>query len=246
MKICLVLEAGTVGYREALAWQEQLVADRRGGQAGDTLLLLEHPPVFTFGRKGGRENMLVSEESLRRKGIAAYSVNRGGNVTFHGPGQLVGYPIIGLNEFTPDVHWYLVMLEEVLIRAAGEYGVPAGRRPGHTGVWVGELKLASIGVAVRGWVTMHGFALNVSNDLKYFEMINPCGLKNVSMTSLSSLLGRTVNLGEAAQIVKRHFGGVFGVKMEEARPADKLMRVLPRQQAPGICVSEENYAVKSG
>lgn len=226
MKSCLVLEAGLTDYREALRWQERLSEARRAGLIGDTLLLLEHPPIFTFGRQGGRENLLLPEPELKTRGIDMADVNRGGNVTFHGPGQLVGYPVLDLGDHVPDVHWYLGMLEEVLIRAAGEYGVAAVRRPGLTGVWVGGDKLASIGVALRGWVTTHGFAINVANDLRCFEMINPCGLKNTAMTSLSLLLGRPVEVAGVADKVKSHFAVVFGVKLLDLQPGDALVREM--------------------
>ncbi|MEW6425623.1 MAG: lipoyl(octanoyl) transferase LipB [Bacillota bacterium] len=223
MKTCLVLETGVTPYQQALEWQERLVAARRAGLTGDLLILLEHPPVFTFGRKGGRENLLVPEQELRLKGVETFSVNRGGDVTFHGPGQLVGYPVIDLKEHRTDIHWYIKMLEEVLIRVAGEYGLPAARYCGYTGVWVEGMKLASIGVAVRGWVTMHGFAINVANDLQYFKMINPCGLKNVAMASLSGLLGRKVSVSEVSEKVKSRFAEVFQFRIIPAE-MDQLLK----------------------
>lgn len=217
-----MLTAGITPYLKALQWQEYLADARRSGRIGDILLLLEHPPVLTTGRQGGLENLLVSERELKGRGIDLVPASRGGNVTFHGPGQLVCYPILNLKEHLEDIHWYVRQLEEVLIRSAAEYGISAERRPGMPGVWVGGDKLASIGVAVKEWVTMHGLALNVENDLEYFSLIRPCGLTNVAMTSISRLAGRPVSVKEAAEKVLRHFAEVFRLTLREVKPEEVL------------------------
>jgi lipoyl(octanoyl) transferase len=177
----LVVCAGTVPYRDALRWQHALATARIEGRlATDTLLLLEHPPVLTLGRATGPGHV------RRATGIEVVEVERGGDVTFHGPGQLVGYPIVDLSEHRRDVHWYLRALEQVLIDALGCWGLPATRRAGYTGVWTRGRKIASLGVHVKHWVTWHGFALNVTTALEEFERIVPCGLAGVEMTSVTT------------------------------------------------------------
>jgi lipoate-protein ligase B len=185
---------GTVPYAEALALQEEAVAARRAGRAPDRLLLLEHPPVVTLGRGAAPAHLLASPAELAARGVEVHRVARGGGVTWHGPGQLVGYPIVDLRALgRPDAHAWLRALEAALIDAAGALGVAAGRRPGLTGVFVGNgplpRKLASIGVGLRGWVSWHGFALNVTADLAGFRDLVPCGLHGVEMTSLALELG---------------------------------------------------------
>ncbi|MBI3249105.1 MAG: lipoyl(octanoyl) transferase LipB [Deltaproteobacteria bacterium] len=182
------IDLGLVEYAQALAWQEELVRKRCRGEVGDTLLLLEHPPVFTLGRGADERNILTARQ------IPVHRVSRGGEVTFHGPGQLVGYPIIDLTAHGRDVHVYLRSLEAVLIEVLAEYGVEARHAPGLTGVWVGEEKIASLGIGVRRWVTYHGFALNVDLDLSYFDDIIPCGLTGVRMTSMAESLGYAVDM----------------------------------------------------
>ena len=182
---------GSVAYAEALELQTQLRDQRLAGELPDTALLLEHPDVITFGRSAGASNALLSDAELRARGYDVARVNRGGDVTWHGPGQLVGYPILDLAPRGQDVHAYLRELEGVLISALGDFGVRAQRRKGYTGVWLDERrKIASIGVGVRRWVTMHGFALNVNCDLGGFDVIVACGLAGVDMTSMRHELGR--------------------------------------------------------
>jgi lipoate-protein ligase B len=183
---CITL--GLVDYLNALSWQETLVKERALGGGHDTLLLLEHPPVFTLGRGADERNILTPRQT------PVYRVGRGGDVTFHGPGQLVGYPIIDLTAHGRDVHAYLRTLEAVLIDVLAEYGVQAQRNPGFTGVWIGEQKIASIGIGVRRWITYHGFALNVEPDLSFFADIVPCGLTGVRMTSMAECLGHPIDL----------------------------------------------------
>jgi len=193
---------GRVGYAEAASLQEGLVAARREGRIGDRLLLLEHPPVITLGRGAREANVLVPDGEREARGIEIHRTGRGGDVTYHGPGQLVGYPIVALTGDRRDAHRYLRDLEEGLIRAAAAFGVEAGRVPGKTGVWVGGAKLAAIGVRIgAGWITSHGFALNVGRDLSGFDTIVPCGLAGSRVTSLSRLCGRDVPLEEAATVV---------------------------------------------
>jgi len=202
---------GVVPYADALALQRSLVEERRAGRIDDTLLLLEHPHVLTLGVRGdgGRAHILASDETLAARGIEVFEAGRGGDVTYHGPGQLVGYPILDLNPDRRDVHRYVRDLEEVLIRAAADYGIPAGRVDGLTGVWVGREKLAAIGLRIARWITSHGFALNVDANLDYFSLIVPCGIADRGVTSLARLLGRPVELAEAADRVAAHFANVF-------------------------------------
>ena len=185
---------GVVAYAEALALQRALVEDRRVGRIGDVLLLIEHPHVLTLGVRGdgGRSHILASAEALASRGIEVYETGRGGDITYHGPGQIVGYPIVDLKPDRCDVHRYVRDLEDVLIRVAGDFGVEATRVPGLTGVWVGREKLAAIGVRISRWVTSHGFALNVTADVAYFNLIVPCGIADRGVTSLARLLGRPV------------------------------------------------------
>ncbi len=183
---CVVFEAGTIGYTEALELQN-LVELRRRDETSDILLMLEHPPVLTIGRDGGHEHIKVQSDKLREQGVEVHTTNRGGNVTYHGPGQLVGYPILNLHNMKTDAHWYLRTLESVLIGTLGKFDIEAGRVAGKTGVWVGGEKIASIGVAIRHWITHHGFALNIAPDLSHFEWINPCGYPDAVMTSIQKL-----------------------------------------------------------
>jgi len=206
-----VRRLGVVPYAEALALQRSLVEDRRAGRIGDTLLLVEHPHVLTLGVRGdgGRSHILATADALASRGVDVFEAGRGGDVTYHGPGQLVGYPIIDLNPGRRDVHRYVRDLEEVLIRTAADYGIAAGRLDGLTGVWVGEEKLAAIGVRIARWITSHGFALNVATNLDYFSLIVPCGIPDRGVTSISRLLGRPVELEEVAARVAAHFDKVF-------------------------------------
>jgi lipoate-protein ligase B len=200
-----------VPYREALALQRALVADRQAGRIDDVLLLLEHPHVLTLGVRGdgGRSHVVASVDTLRASGVEVHEAGRGGDVTYHGPGQLVGYPILDLKPDRTDVHRYVRDLEEVLIRTAADFGVAASRINGLTGVWVGGEKLAAIGVRIARWVTSHGFALNVTTNLDFFRLIVPCGLADRSVTSLERLLNRDVNLQEVEQTLVARFCEVF-------------------------------------
>ncbi len=202
----LCIDLGLVEYSQALSWQDELLKRRGQGKGEDTLLLLEHPPVFTLGRGGDERHLLNPRQ------VPVHRVGRGGDVTFHGPGQLVGYPILDLTRHGRDVHAYLRSLEAVLIAVLAEYGLRAQRKDGLTGVWVGEKKIASIGVGVRRWVTYHGFALNVDPELSYFADIVPCGLTGVGMTSMAQLLKRPIALAAVKTPVAEIFASYFDYK----------------------------------
>jgi len=223
-KICRVVELGSIGYGEALTLQRNLVAARKAGAAPDVLLLCEHPHVLTLGRSGKLQNLLASDESLRRLGVEFYPTDRGGDITYHGPGQVVGYPILQLAEIRRDVVWYVRQLEEAMIQASATLGVTAFRVPGRTGVWVqpsagesgsipSEEKLGAIGVHISRWVTSHGFAYNVASDLRYFDLIVPCGIAGRRATSLQKLLDRPVLASEVTPHLTAALGRVLGLEM---------------------------------
>ena len=201
-------------YSAALDYQRDVARRRISGEIDqDVLLLVEHPPVVTMGRGAKEAHLLASPELLQARGVELFEVERGGDVTFHGPGQLVGYPIFDLERHKKDLHWYLRQVEEALIRAIGHFGIPGERNAGYTGVWIAGRKIASIGVHARDWVTWHGFALNVTNDLGYFDLIVPCGIQAVTMTSVNREIGpdRSTSVGEVSNAVVEAFGRVFGL-----------------------------------
>lgn len=200
---------GRISYADGLQLQERAVAARAAGETVDKVFLLEHPHVYTLGRGADRANVLVSEADLAEAGATLVATGRGGDVTYHGPGQLVGYPIVSLKPDRCDVHAYVRDLEEVLIRTLSDFGVASGRVAGLTGVWVGDAKIAAIGVRIARWVTSHGFALNVTTDLDRFSAIVPCGITDKRVASLDRLIGRPVPLDEVASSVASHFGEVF-------------------------------------
>jgi len=202
-----ILDWGRTGYADALRRQEELVARRNAGEAVDTLVFTEHEPVFTLGvRPGAEQNLLWDETELARRGIAVHRTSRGGDITYHGPGQLVGYPIVHLAP-RKDLHAWLRFLEDLLIAAAGHHGLEAGRNPGKTGLWIGRRKVAAIGVAVKKWTTFHGFAFNVNTDLSPFTGIVPCGIAPAdgSVTSLHLELGRPVDLAATKRFLAAEF-----------------------------------------
>jgi len=206
-----VRRLGLVPYADALALQKQLVEERRHDRIGDVLLLVEHPHVLTLGVRadGGRSHILAAPEMLASRGVDVHETGRGGDITYHGPGQLVGYPIIDLKPDRCDVHRYVRDLEEVLIRVAGDYGLAGERVAGLTGVWIGGEKVAAIGVRIARWITSHGFALNVTTDLDYFSLIVPCGISDRGVTSLSQLVGRPLDRRDVEDRVVQRFSEVF-------------------------------------
>ncbi len=217
MNSLLITDVGLISYTAALVLQQRLASARKLGALEDVLLLCEHPHVITMGRNANRENLLVSEHVLRQKGVRLHATNRGGDITYHGPGQIVGYPILNLGAIKRDVGWYVRMLEEAMIRTSVDFGLTAFRVPGKTGIWVNpaanpdapEEKLAAIGVHISRWVTSHGFAYNVSTDLRYFELIVPCGIAGRKATSLEKLLSRNVALDEVKPRLGHHFAELF-------------------------------------
>jgi lipoyl(octanoyl) transferase len=229
MKELLVIDLGLVEYGAAWELQRRVAAARKAGAIPDVLLLCEHPHAITLGRSGKISNLRAPSEMLRQMGVSFFETNRGGDITYHGPGQLVGYPILNLAEIRRDVAWYVRSLEETMIRATAEFGIACKRVSGRTGVWVDvpagsaaddgkevkevkdEEKLAAIGVHLSRWVTSHGFAYNVSTDLRYFDLIVPCGIAGKRATSLEKLLGRRVGMKEAAPPIAAHLGEIFGL-----------------------------------
>ena len=221
MNTCHIVDLGLIGYSDAYALQKRIVSARKTGAIGDVFLLCEHPPVITQGRNGKREHLLAADSLLRQRNVEFVETSRGGDITFHGPGQLVGYPILNLAALRKDVVWYVRMLEEVMIRATAELGLATVREAGKTGIWVAQHgttpeKLGAIGVHISRWITSHGFAYNVSTDLRYFDLIVPCGIAGRKATSLEKLLDRAVSSREVAPLLVRHFGEVFGLRMEPA------------------------------
>jgi lipoyl(octanoyl) transferase len=255
-KNCLTVDLGPIGYAEAYALQKRIVAARKADAMEDVLLLCEHPHVITQGRNGKREHLLVSEHVLRQKGIEFYETSRGGDITYHGPGQIVGYPIVKLGEIRRDVVWYVRMLEEAMIRATAEFDITAVREPGKTGIWVEVAedgsslttrlsraesrghsplatseKLGAIGVHISRWVTSHGFAYNVSTDLRFFDLIVPCGIADRKATSLEKLLGRAVEKADVGPRITRHLGELFGRELKETSKEELLQKLRFAEQS---------------
>jgi lipoyl(octanoyl) transferase len=245
MKELLVVDLGLVEYGAAWELQRRAVAARKTGAVPDLLLLCEHPHVITLGRSGKISNLRAPNQLLRRMGVSFSESNRGGDITYHGPGQLVGYPILNLNEIRRDVAWYVRSLEEAMIRTTADFGVASKRVAGWTGVWVevpgrplgaeeveeveeveegkegkDEEKIGAIGVHLSRWVTSHGFAYNVSTDLRYFDLIVPCGIAGKRATSLEKLVGRRVEVKEVAPRVAAHLGEIFGLRPRAASPRE--------------------------
>ncbi len=241
MKPCLVIDLGLTPYRAAWELQRRLVAARKAQAVPDVLLLCEHPHVITLGRNGKGEHLRASAHLLRQMNVEFCQTDRGGDITYHGPGQLVGYPILNLAEIRRDVVWYVRQLEEAMIRATSDFGIAATRLPGRTGVWIerrgdGEEKLAAIGVHISRWVTSHGFAYNVATDLRYFDLIVPCGIPDRRPTSLERLLGHPVKVAELAPRIIERLGEVFALEMQPAtRDAlEESLRAHERQLAAAI------------
>ena len=210
---CIIHLTGLWPYPEAQAWQREIVERLRDNpEEPEHLILLEHPPVFTIGRSGSPANILCPKEILEREGIEVFPTERGGDVTYHGPGQIVGYPILRLDRRKKDVHWYLRQLEEVIIRALGTYGLSCRREAKFTGVWVGEKKICAIGVAISKWITFHGWALNVTTNLSHFSLINPCGITDRPVTSLYAETGIRYNSNDIEKSLVEAFAHVFEVR----------------------------------
>lgn len=227
-----VRRLGRVAYDDALALQRTLVDERRAGRIPDTLLLLEHPHVITLGVRqgGGRANILATSERLQELGVTVCEAGRGGDVTYHGPGQLVGYPILDLRPHRLDVHRYVRDLEEVMIRTCGDFGISAERVEGFSGAWVnhqprGLEKIAAIGVRIARWITSHGFAFNVTTDLEFFRLIVPCGISDRGVTSLRALTGAAVEMRSVEDAAVRHFADVFDLSLQRGVEADTVARV---------------------
>ena len=213
-----VLRLPQVEYGAGLELQRRLLDERRAGSRPDTLLLLSHPPVVTVGRGSSPGHVLLPADELRRRGIALWETDRGGDVTFHGPGQVVGYVIFDLRVHGQDLHRFLRRMEAAILRALTAFGVEGRRIPGLTGVWVGERKICAIGIKVSRWISMHGFALNVSTDLSYFEVIVPCGIADREVTSLAALLGRAVDRRQVENALANAFAREFGLEAWEEAP----------------------------
>ena len=230
-KICEVYSMGVVPYPAACDLQRSLVEQRKAGESTDTLLLLEHSPVITLGRNASRQHLLSPPDLLQSEGIEVEETDRGGDVTFHGPGQLVGYPILDLGQIRKDVAWYVGTLEEALIRTAADFGLAAGRKAGLRGVWVGNEKVAAIGVHLSRWVTSHGFALNLNTDLRFYRHIIPCGITGYPVTSFRKLLGKPVVRLPVELSLQEHLGELLGLRMQGV-PPERLER---RQRCQPMC-----------
>lgn len=224
LKGCL-LNMGLIPYEEAWTFQKQLVALKKDQDFPDSLILLEHSPVFTLGRWGKETNLRVSADYLKQEGISLVRCERGGDITYHGPGQLVGYPILNLKKLHLGVKDYVRRLEEVIIGSLGDFEVTASRKEGFPGIWVGGQKIASIGIAVQKGVAFHGWAINYAHNQAHFDLITPCGLEGVRMTSLQEITGRAVNPASLRERVALHFGSVFNLQMEWITRKD-LKRML--------------------
>lgn len=225
-RTCELHRLDLVTYENGMRLQEKLVEMRQRDEIADQLLLLEHPPVITLGRSGDEGNLLASPDILRREGVRFFETTRGGDITYHGPGQIVGYPIVHLGEGNRDVRKYVTNLEEVLIRTVAEYGITAARVEGKRGIWVGNDKIAAIGVRIARWVTSHGWALNVNTNLDHFRLITPCGLRGTGVTSISRQTGRHVPESEVRQLLARNFAEVFDRDLVARPPTIRLVKVV--------------------
>ncbi len=208
-----VIDLGAVDYPAGDAAQKKAFNGVKAGEAGGTVIFAEFPPVYTIGRRGSAGNLLVTKDFLDKKGIKVYNVNRGGDITVHSPGQLVVYTVFDLGKLKKDVGWYLRSLEQVVINLLSQYSIEGSRKTGLTGVWVHGKKVASIGIAVSKWISYYGFSLNINNDLSFFELINPCGIKNCPVTSMTALAGRVIDVNELKNRLSGQFEQVFGAKI---------------------------------
>jgi len=211
-----------IDYKEAWDLQKSIFDLRYQNKIDDVLLLLEHPHTYTLGKTADRQNLIGTDEYLKKNKVAVYDIDRGGDITYHGPGQIVGYPIIDLNDWKKDTHKYLRALEEILIQVCAEFGLQAERNPKYTGVWIKESKIAAIGIKISRWISMHGFAFNVNTDLSLFNGIIPCGINDKEVTSLQKELGREINLQEVKSKILNHTIEIFEYDKIETVEADKL------------------------
>lgn len=209
-KIFDYCDLGMIDYKHAWDLQKEIFDLRLGNKINDTFFLLEHPHTYTLGKVTEKENLVSSDAQLRKLGVAVYEIDRGGDITYHGPGQIVGYPIIKLSDWKEDTHQYLRGLEEMIIQTCEEYGLKTERNPKYTGVWINDRKIAAIGIKVSRWITMHGFAFNINTDLSYFSGIIPCGIKDKDVTSLQRELGRKIEIAEVKKKLIKNFQKVFG------------------------------------
>ncbi len=247
---CWVVDAGHIRYGAACELQKRLVDARKAGAIPDVLLFCEHPHVITLGRNGKRENLLAGNRLLAQMNVEFHPTDRGGDITYHGPGQIVGYPILDLTGHRRDVRWYVEQLEETMIRASADYGISAKRVEGRHGIWVdtraGEEKLAAIGVHLSRWVTSHGFAYNVSTDLRFFDLIVPCGISGRRATSLERLLGRTVDAAEVRASLALHFAEIFQRDIMQVAVDDlkSAARIAPTNETESESRSSEPEILK--
>lgn len=218
-------DLGLIDYKEAWDLQKEIHGLRSDGKSNDVLFLLEHPHTYTLGKVADKKNLIGSEEYLDKNKISVYDIDRGGDITYHGPGQIVGYPIIDLQEWEMDTHKYLRGLEEVIIKTCAEYGVEGTRNPKYTGVWIEDRKIAAIGIKVSRWITMHGFAFNINTDLDFFKGIIPCGITDKDVTSLSRETGRSVELAEVKEKLTLNFKAIFGYNKMTAAAREELAGV---------------------
>lgn len=228
MRTCSLHQLHLVTYENGMKLQQRLVELRQAEEIDDQLLLLEHPPVITIGRGGDTANLLATPETLQSQGVRFFETTRGGDITYHGPGQVVGYPIVHLGEGHRDIRKYVTRLEEVLIRTVAEYGITASRLEGKRGIWVGSNKIAAIGVRIARWVTSHGWALNVSTNLDHFRLITPCGIHGMGVTSIQRETGRPVSLDEVRAVLSAKFAEVFERTLVPREETIRLVKVLVR------------------
>ncbi|MGZ5494424.1 MAG: lipoyl(octanoyl) transferase LipB [Thermoanaerobaculia bacterium] len=226
MRRCDLRQLHLVTYENGMKLQQRLAEMRQRDEVEDQLLLLEHPPVITLGRSGDAANLLASPDVLRRERVRFFETTRGGDITYHGPGQVVGYPIVHLGEGSRDVRKYVTRLEEVLIRTVAEYGIVADRIDGKRGIWVGSDKIAAIGVRIARWVTSHGWALNVNTNLDHFNLITPCGIRGTGVTSIARQTGRAIDADEVRQVLASKFAEVFERELVPREETIRLVKVV--------------------
>jgi lipoyl(octanoyl) transferase len=222
-------DLGLIDYKQCWDLQKEIFEQRYQNKINDTFFMLEHPHTYTLGKVADKENLLSTNDQMKELGISVYEIDRGGDITYHGPGQIVGYPIIKLSEWKEDTHAYLRGLEEAIIMTCKEYGLNPGRNPNYTGVWIGDRKIAAIGIKVSRWITMHGFAFNINTDLAYFGGIIPCGIKDKEVTSLKRELGREIPIDEVKEKILKNFSEVFDYSMYSIKPKVNFIQSTLKQ-----------------